>query len=494
LDLDDVEESLANFQGKLDVSEKSMKLQIDIQSQEVASSSKKSSHSLDLNEPLRENRANQDNDDEKVDEEVKEKESQSLADEVEELLEGVPPPPDREDFELEQPDDPGEEELALNEKKRGRFRHRLILKFSNSCGEVLKTCVNTVQSLQSGNEGVMIKVRNREKKLKFYCRSHEGQTDILEFIFDGEKRPSCFNCWDLYWDREHLEDFTFSCKLKDLNQVTKKIQRGMQVRLEILNHSIGRKSKLLFTLQKGDQVFTFTLSKHNVQAEDPHLSQFRSLPESMEESQLNHLNLNASMHEKDALLTMFVLTHELKQAYEMHKGCSDTLSFAIIKDNPDAATPEEKYKITLKSKGSMLRTKSVIEPKGGRKSKCLIVRQPIEKNVVLQLPMNLLGKILSLKFINSTIKIDIHDHTVVRFIFRFKPQMAQGSLYYNIGQMNGENISGENISGVDESAEEEQEVVLNLKKRRKNGVVSSREYGTFRDKELSDDEFSQILP
>jgi len=165
---------------------------------------------------------------------------------------------------------------------------------------------------------------------------------------------------------------------------------------------------------------------------------------------------------------------------------SDTLTFAIIKDKPNEKAPEDQFIIVLKSKGTMMKSRSTLEPKGGRGGKSLRVRAEIKKNVILQLPMNLLGKILSLKFINSSIKIDIHDHTVVRFIFRFKPQMAQGSLYYNIGQMNGENISGEAMPSEDQDYASNEVFEKPQRKKRKshrNSVVMS-----YRDMPLTDEE------
>jgi len=219
--------------------------------------------------------------------------------------------------------------------------------------------------------------------------------------------------------------------------------------MEIREFTDPRKSKVKFILRPESNSFHYTLGKFNVQMEDPHLSQFHELPESQDDSLTNSQLLfrYKSMKDADALCTLYMLRNDLKEGYEMVKGVSSHLELNIKRVRIDEAgwegEDEGNFEIKLKAKGeSNMRCDFVVLPKGGPDGRSLIIRRNIEKNVKIFIPIILIGRILKLNFIQSSIKIDVHQNTVLRFIFKFKPIVAHGSLYYNIGQSQCEEYNG----------------------------------------------------
>lgn len=320
--------------------------------------------------------------------------------------------------------------------------HRLHITFSNEAQMVFKNCVGVVAKIQDKSAGIVVKVNQKEKKLKFYCRSEGGQTDVLEFVFENDKSPRPFVNWELWYDQENeTSDFTLSVKLDDIWKVAKKINKNYRVYVEITNSQVQKNACLVFKLRsrKDDLEFKTRIRSHNISIADPHLSQFRSLPESQDRS----FSLLSAPVERDysaieALVTLYIMSTQFKAAYDMFSGISNVLLFCIkrIHKEDSEIQLEDQFEIIVKAKDKTMKSHAKLPIRGGPRQKSLVVRGEIKSNITLRLPCALIGKILKFGFIAKSIKIDIHapeaECTTVRLIFRFQPQKAQGSLYYNI--------------------------------------------------------------
>lgn len=133
---------------------------------------------------------------------------------------------------------------------------------------------------------------------------------------------------------------------------------------------------------------------------------------------------------------------KFKEAHSMFSGISDVISFQIHRLRPDSSElsegddDDEKFEVRLKSKGSEgdIVSKTKLPLRGGPKLQSIRVKkgQQIKKNINVDLPTDMVGKILNLKFIHNTVKIDFYEVDKVRFIFKFSLSKCQGRLYYNV--------------------------------------------------------------
>jgi len=332
-----------------------------------------------------------------------------------------------------------------NEAKQRGLTHYLSAKFTQNALAVFKDCVMVVSKIQEGNDAMVMKIDSKEKKVKFWCRSSGYKNDVLEFVFENGANPRCFREFHYFSDQDitmEADSFELAVQLKNLQMVAKKINVKKHVlTMDIHNSSVAGKSIVRFKFESLDDStrFEFNLKKIDINAADPMLSQFHSVRESQVTQSTQELN--KSVHEEDALVTLWTSTVKFKEAHSMFKGISNVISFQIHRMRPDTeelseAPDDEKFEVRLKSKGSEgdIVSKTRLPLRGGPNLKSIHVKKgkDIKENINVDLPTDMVGKILNLKFIHKIVKIDFYEVDKVRFIFRFALSKCQGRLYYNV--------------------------------------------------------------
>jgi len=333
-----------------------------------------------------------------------------------------------------------------NEAKQRNLTHYLSAKFTQNALAVFKDCVTVVAKIQGGNDAIVMKIDSKEKKVKFWCRSSGIKNDVLEFVFENKANPRCFREFQYFADRDRAEDpwtFELAVPLKNLQTIARKINTKKHIlTMDFHNDLEPGRSLVRFKFESIDDStrFDFTLKKIDVQAHDPMLSQFHSVKESQDPYTASQ-EMDKSIHEEDALVTLWTSTKKFKDAHAMFSGVSDIISFQIHRMRPDTQElsedpDDDKFEVRLKSKGDDgdIVSKTRLPLRGGPNLKSIHVKKgkEIKENINVDLPTDMVGKILNLKFIHNIVKIDFYEVDKVRFIFKFARSKCQGRLYYNV--------------------------------------------------------------
>jgi len=334
----------------------------------------------------------------------------------------------------------------LNEAKQRNLTHFLSAKFTQNALAVFKDCVTVVSKIQGGNDAIVMKIDSKEKKVKFWCRSSGDKNDVLEFVFENKANPRCFREFRYFSDEDRAEDastFELAVPLRNLQTIARKINVKKHIlTMDFHNDDEPGKSLVRFKFESIDDStrFDFTLKKIDVKAADPMLSQFHSVKESQDPYAASQ-EMNKSIHEEDALVTLWTSTKKFKDAHAMFSGVSDIISFQIHRLRPDTQelsedVDDDKFEVRLKSKGmdGDIVSKTRLPLRGGPNLKSIHVKKgkEIKENINVDLPTDMVGKILNLKFIHNIVKIDFYEVDKVRFIFKFARSKCQGRLYYNV--------------------------------------------------------------
>jgi len=333
-----------------------------------------------------------------------------------------------------------------NEAKERNLTHFLSAKFTQNALAVFKDCVTVVSKIQDEKDAIVMKIDSKEKKVKFWCRSSGGSNDVLEFVFENNANPRCFREFRYYCDADRTDEtstFDIAVPLKNLQTIARKINVKKHIlTMDFHNDDNPGKSKVRFKFESLDDStrFDFELKKIDVKQADPMLSQFHSVKES-QDPYLASQQLDKSIHEDDALVTLWTSTKKFKEAHAMFTGVSDIISFQIHRMRPDtqdlSEQPEdEKFEVRLKSKGTDgdISSKTKLPLRGGPNLQSIHVKEgkEIKENINVDLPTDMVGKILNLRFIHNIVKIDFYEVDKVRFIFKFARSKCQGRLYYNV--------------------------------------------------------------
>lgn len=356
--------------------------------------------------------------------------------------------------------------------------HFLSVRFTQNALEVFKDCISVVSRIQEDQDAVVMKLDNKHKKIKFWCRSSGFNKDVIEFIFENKGNPRCFCEFKYSYDPDRVmhsekDNFELGVPLGHLKSIAKKIDvKKHLLNLDFHNDTDPTNCCVRFAFENRDdsQRFDYRISKINVESVDPMLSQFHSVSESQERNFSQ--DLNASIQEEDALVTLYTSTQKFKEAHQMFVDVSDIINFQIVRQRPDTqdlSEPpdefEDKYEVRLKSKsqrGGIL-VKASLPLRGGPNLQSIHVKpgKEIKDNVQVNLPTKMVGKILNLKFIHNTTKIDFYEVDKVRFIFKFARSKCLGRLYYNVEPepaedldllMDGAAVAASEIDEIGESA------------------------------------------
>merc|ERR1712031_117050 len=92
---------------------------------------------------------------------------------------------------------------AAREKQ---LTHYLSAKFTQNALDVFKDCVSVMSKIQEDSDAVVMKVDNKHKRVKFWCRSSGFNKDVIEFIFENIGNPRCFRDFNYSYDSDRLLD------------------------------------------------------------------------------------------------------------------------------------------------------------------------------------------------------------------------------------------------------------------------------------------------